>query len=229
MQRNLSNVKLAILVAVLSAPGCSTTDPSQSDLILQQLLSIPTFTPPIQTTENVNNPGFILTDSTYTEIIVLLDNCYRRWIQSIQEDEIKARKDRSGYQWRQQPAPSGYSAILLSVIPGDTLFFKLEFESIQWTNYLVIQGWVCPSLSYGQVDDSAPYWRMNWETTDTVHIARYYVPSMYEPSHYIVVVDSISGGGLIDVFEWDHHIKANWDLHGHGSWLEMPGDIIIEW
>ncbi len=221
--------KLLLLIASIAFSCCSSTEPSQTDQILQQLLSIPVFHPPIPTTENADNPGFTAADSTHTEIFKLLDICYRQWILSIQEDEIRARKIQSGYQWIQRPAPSGYTGVILSVITGDTLHFQLELESFQSPNNLIIQGWVSPSLAKGSVYDSNPTWRWNWESTDTAHRAKYIVPSFFGDGLHMTVIDSLSGGGLIDIWDYRHHIIAKWDLSGHGSWWAIPGDIFIEW
>jgi len=213
----------AVLLGYLLINGCGLTEPDYTNDILPILLNFPEITPPLQTTDNSTNPGYLATIAHLEDICAYRSNMIRYQIQPFLDKGISGIKVGKNIEWRRVPDHNSEQLIILSVTRGDTLRFRLDFEGPGWgpPGAWFISGWYNPSLGGGYVENGGGI-RTGWRPDEYGMNLGVRLVDPFVLGYDHVAIDSTNGGGSLS---WDKgnqlstdRFEASWDAMGHGSW-----------
>ena len=108
-------------------------------------------------------------------------------------------------------------ATVLTVTPGDTIHFKVEWGTMGVNSWHM--GWVIPDTREGFLAASGGWSQWHWDST-SFGFHMYHSDPFSSLSGLIAeIADSTYGGGYLK--EWSEdvlHFIGEWDASGHGSW-----------
>ena len=208
-------VSILVLVASCTSPTEQSVNPTQ---ILARLIDIPEVDYPLETTENMANPGFETTVSFINEANFMID-LYIQSVQMIIDGEVQAV--RSGNVINISGILSnGLRRADVMIVEGDTLSFEIVWSDLDLTNSNRMTGWIINSNDAGRVEaESGDHF--SWTTVPDMTLMGV---SFFSNSYSLS--DSLNGGGWLVVDDYDlcsTIFVAHWDALGHGQYWGIWG------
>jgi len=217
--RNLLRCVITLLPLLYIA--CSSpTNPSVPIRILEQLLDVHTFSLPPETEANKINEGYLLTAENLSEVLSERHGSYQSWIEPFYNESIAAEKHEDYYRWRRPLDNPNDRVVILTVTPGDTLAFQIEFEGSGWgpPGTYWFKGWVIPEIK------KAYMWggngiELSWINLQLGHRLFVSRSGSFGEGPKAVAFDSTNGGGYLEMkMGLSLQFEAHWDNYGHGTW-----------
>ena len=208
-------VSILVLFASCTSPTEQSVNPTQ---ILARLIDIPEVDCPLETTENMANPGFETAVSFINEAYFMID-LYIQSVQMIIDGEVQAV--RSGNVINISGILSnGLRRADVMIVEGDTLSFEIVWSDLDLTNSNRMTGWINNSNDAGRVEaESGDHFP--WTTVPDMTLMGV---SFFFNSYSLS--DSLNGGGWLVVDDYDlcsTIFVANWDTLGHGQYWGFIG------
>jgi hypothetical protein len=207
----ISTVPILVFVAV----SCSSpTDPTRS-LLLESILADLPLSPPQQTSDNIHDWGFqwvtgkcdTLQSAHYFDL--------NWWIEPFLEERIHPEKVGSAYQWRRPFGEASLDEIILTVIPGDSISFRIEWSVMNAYH----TGWVIPAESRGYLSAYGGVREWYWgPTAYGFHLVMEEYDPAWEGLRFEMADSTCGGGFFFEKLGIELRFSGNWDSVGHGEW-----------
>jgi len=204
-----------LCVCILALSCSSPTDPSKHELIEQLIAELP-LVMPIKTPENSTDDGLLLVAMKCDELLLAHHFALRPMLIQVLENGVHPERVESSWRWHCSAESSDDGIIVLTITPGDTLFFHIEWESAA---NAYNDGWVIPGTQEGRLFSFGGVREWSWGPNSFgYHLARS-APATDWSGTYTDMADSTNGGGYITEKEGIGLIfEGKWDESGHGSW-----------
>ncbi len=205
-----------LFTSVFLATCSNPTAPSPHSLIEQILAHVSISLPPI-TAENESEAGRLQVAGKCDSLLYARLSVLNYRIRPFLTEDIQPIKKGSSYQWTMRTIDSnGSSACVLTITPGDTLHFRLEWGFYIPKNHT---GWVVPGTGEGQLSAHDKHYIWHWGPTDYGFRLSVLEETVDWSGASAVLVDSSNGGGYIkESLGISIQFLGEWDLFGHGTW-----------
>jgi hypothetical protein len=204
-----------LLISVLGFLSCSSpTSPSKAHLLERLIADLP-LTPPVQTSANESDPGFIFISGYFHAITSNRTHALRKRIEPFLAEGIRPEIYGSTYVWRRWIDIGTPGEVVVTVTQGEVLSFRIEWPSIV---EMVYEGWISldNDIGYLSADNGTEEWCWG-PVTFGYRLEMWSQQNLTGPE--VVIADSTYGGGYY-IHRYNSNIitEGHWDSFGHGSW-----------
>lgn len=207
----------SVLTLFLLLVSCSSpTDPTKSRLLEHILAELP-LSLPVQTPANESDPGFQWVTG---KCDTLQHNHYvdMYWkIEPFLDEGIHPTKIDSAYQWRRPLRAGSDDEIVLTVIPGDTISFRIEWPGPNTFH----EGWVIPAVNEGHLSAFGGVREWYWGPTSYgyhLYMGESVVCGLWTWSWFEMANLTNGSGFFRENCGIELQFRGDWDSLGHGSW-----------